>query len=181
MKAKAAVFMLVFLIFAGSALACSCVQPPAPEEALSQASAVFSGKVIAKDIDNALGGFEQIATTLQVDQAWKGVEQAHVVLHTASNSAACGVNLEIGSEYLVYATENEGQLHTSLCSRTAPLENAQEDLDALGAGQTVEVDTSVQEDAEDLLVSDNLFIALILALIAVAILILIAIARTGGL
>jgi hypothetical protein len=61
-------------------------------------------------------------------------EDAEVV--TAVSSATCGYNFEVGKSYLVYAGTFDGKLNVSLCSRTALIDQAGEDLQALGLGAT---------------------------------------------
>ncbi len=116
--------------------ACSCLPPPPPKESLEASSAVFSGKVLK--IEDA-GEFER-AVTLEVKGIWKGVAGKTVTIRTASNGAICGYSFVKGKSYLVYAREikrGEGEeaeklLMTGLCSRTTPLEAAEEDLKELG-------------------------------------------------
>ncbi len=124
------------------AYACSCAPPPPPKESLEAASAVFSGKVLK--IEDA-GEFER-AVTLEVKSIWKGVAAKTVTIRTASDGAICGYSFVKGKSYLVYAREikqGEGDeaeklLTTNICSRTTPLEAAEEDLKALGAGTAPE-------------------------------------------
>ena len=112
-----------------TASACSCVPPPPPAVALADADAVFSGEVMMKEREGRDGAWR---VTFRVDTAWKGNPGRGAVIHTANNSAACGFNFEKGERYLVYAYAHEGQLGTGLCTRTAALEGAGEDLEALG-------------------------------------------------
>ncbi len=72
--------------------------------------------------------------TFAVTRVWKGINQPTVVVVTPASSASCGFAFVQGQEYLVYASEIEGQLQTILCSRTALITMAGEDLAALGAG-----------------------------------------------
>jgi hypothetical protein len=67
---------------------------------------------------------------------WKGVYAGNVVVRTGSIINSCHYPFTLGAEYLVYATGSEDgilSLYTSLCSRTCPIEQAAEDLDALGS------------------------------------------------
>jgi len=123
------------LIFAiqQTAFACSCVPPPPPVEALEQSDAVFSGKVLKVERDES--GFGKIVT-LRMLRSWKGIQARTVRISTADNSAACGYGFEVGRKYLVYA-HGEEELHTNICTRTRRLENAGDDLDALGPGTRV--------------------------------------------
>ena len=121
------------------AAACSCAPPPPPREALKGSTAVFSGKVVeVKRHDDF-----RLAVEFAAEESWKGIDARKVVVYTANNGAACGVNFEKGKRYLVYATEvpqgDEGKkaLSTNLCTRTAKLADAKEDLKDLGEGKKI--------------------------------------------
>jgi LPXTG-motif cell wall-anchored protein len=124
------VVALVAVVKPSCVYACSCIQPGPPAEALTNASAVFSGQV---QTISAVGNSLQV--TFTVKSVWKGTEQATIVVNTPTSSASCGVEFVQGQEYLVYADEAEGQLQTNLCSRTAQLAAAGEDIAALGDGK----------------------------------------------
>lgn len=47
-------------------------------------------------------------------------------------SSSCAYAFERGERYLVYASRYEDGLQTGACDRTAPLAEAEKDLDALG-------------------------------------------------
>lgn len=103
-----------------------------PAEGLSSSNLVFSGEVtqIEKNESTRFGGLE---VTLRVKDVWKGAPAEEIKVHTAGNSAACGYPFVVGTTYLVYALNDEADpMRVSLCSRTAPIENAKEDLDFLG-------------------------------------------------
>jgi hypothetical protein len=71
--------------------------------------------------------------TVRVKEVWKGEVTEEVQVHTAGSSAACGYSFAKGSVYLIYAVRDEADpLRVSLCSRTALLDDAKEDLDSLG-------------------------------------------------
>ncbi len=122
-----------------SAFACSCRISPLPIEALEKSTAVFSGTVLNVDrgflgIDDFLGS---ISVTFDVERSWKGVTEKIVVVGTSSSST-CSYDFNEYEKYLVYAHDVSGSLHTSICSRTMLLANAQEDLDALGSGTVLQ-------------------------------------------
>lgn len=113
------------------ARACSCMRLT-PAEGLSSSQAVFSGEAvsIAKNESTKFGGLE---ITLRVEQVWKGAVPEEVKVHTAASSAACGYTFVVGTKYLVYAfSDKTDPMRVSLCSRTAPIENAKKDLEFLG-------------------------------------------------
>lgn len=107
----------LFLTFGASeSFACSCAPPSqTTNDDFQKATAVFVGRVLdVQRKENA----ENITVKFTVQKYWKGKISNTVKVMTASNSAACGVNFEVGKDYLVYATENNGKLSTNLCSRT---------------------------------------------------------------
>jgi len=114
-----------------TASACSCMQQT-QEDAAQNAGAIFEGRVTR--IDDPTG---QKKVLFQVVRTFKGPSQESLTATTANSSASCGYEFEQGKSYLVYATQEEGgALAVSLCSRTAPIENATEDLNKLGLGVT---------------------------------------------
>jgi hypothetical protein len=120
-----------------SAFACSCIPSGPPEEALEQATVVFAGRVV--DADPAPAGemvntAELVPYTFEVSQVWKGDVNSTITLGSSVSSASCGYEFVVGEEYIVYGSEAEGGLQTGLCTRTAPLASAEEDLVALGEG-----------------------------------------------
>lgn len=148
-----AVFLFTSFFFqAMPAHACSC-STPSPQEATLQSAAIFSGKVIQVEEASdwrkwipfsnqpARGGFEVV---LDVQSAWKGMDQTRVLIFTEGWGGGCGFPFEVGREYLVYASYWERDvLETHICSRTAELINATDDLQTLGPGnppsQSVEI------------------------------------------
>lgn len=49
-------------------------------------------------------------------------EKKDMIVVTAPYEASCGYPFHIGDEYLVYASIRRGELETSICDRTRPLE-----------------------------------------------------------
>jgi len=122
---------LASLAPASEARACSCMKLT-PAEGLSSSNVVFSGVVtqIEKNEATRFGGIE---VTLRVKEVWKGAPSEEIKVHTAGSSAACGYPFVVGTTYLVYALNDEADpMRVSLCSRTAPIESAKEDIDFLG-------------------------------------------------
>ncbi len=116
------------------AFACSCIAPESPSIALRESRAVFSGEVT--EVTTLTDVYQKIVT-MNVDRIWKGVissERARLV--TSVDTGGCGFPFEEGRNYLVYAHDgtSETSFDVSLCSRTAPIEDAQADLASLGAG-----------------------------------------------
>jgi hypothetical protein len=118
------------------AAACKCKVPPPPEEAMAGSVAVFEGTVteVRGPKDEAEHG--NLEVTLRIGRRFKGAEADTVTVITSNSSAACGYGFEQGMTYLVYANDgDDGRLSVGLCSRTARIEDAADDLSALGPGQ----------------------------------------------
>jgi hypothetical protein len=129
--------MVVFAVSPGQqAYACSCIPPAPPLESMANSDAVFSGKVMRIDSDEApiINSADPVKVVFNVSRVWKGPEEGAIALSTARESASCGYNFVVGEEYLVYANNSETGLTTGLCNRTMPLSSAGEDLAALGEG-----------------------------------------------
>ena len=122
---------LASLAHTTEARACSCMKLT-PSEGFTSSFAVFTGEVI--DIDkNQTTRFGGLEVTLRVKKVWKGELDEEVEVHTAGSTAACGYPFAEGTTYLVYAVRDEADpMRVSLCSRTAPVDDAKEDLDFLG-------------------------------------------------
>jgi hypothetical protein len=113
------------------ALACRCLPPKPPAEAMEKSLGVFAGKVTATKVNG-----QQLIATVSVSQSWKGEPAREVTVRTASSSAACGIAFKADTEYLFYCTgEKEGVWATNSCTRTRGLKGAKEDLEALGPGE----------------------------------------------
>jgi hypothetical protein len=136
-----------------AARACSCMAQTQPD-AFAGAASVFEGRVVT--VEGAADPTMDVTVALAIVRRWKGMDAEQVQVVTASNSAACGFELEQGRSYLVYthgATDEEGNPtegleRVSLCSRTARIEDAGEDLAAMGEGVTP-VDPQGGTEAEE--------------------------------
>lgn len=119
---------LWFVMSPTSTYACSCVDPGSPAEALAQSDLVFRGTVTSiKPGDDE----RQLAVQFDVQTVWKGANTDTITLATQEDTAACGYPFEAGVEYVVYSYDGTD---VALCSRTAPVELAAEDLAAFSGG-----------------------------------------------
>lgn len=153
--------MLCALLVPGYALCCSCVPPSPPLDEFARSDLVFSGHAVAvvsrpdrllsdgtRPPPNIRISGALIGWTFAVDHVWKGVPADTLVVYTREDEAACGFVFHSGASYLVYAVAvpmsrlarrfSFGHLvpgtylmSTGLCSRTALLDSAAEDLAAL--------------------------------------------------
>ena len=142
----AAVAAGLALLPASPTLACSCVQV-SPAQARDEHVAVFEGRVLQILAPAPGDPSGRRSVIFEVVQAWKGIESERATVSTAGSSAACGVAFEPETSWLVYADEGPDGLVTGLCSRTRRIEDAEEDLVALGAG-VVPVDITEADEVE---------------------------------
>jgi hypothetical protein len=141
---------LVYSLSAQMAHACDFEEPPPPDEAMDNATAVFSGEVIdiVEQEDDPDIGFYDVH--FQVDRVWKGISDAEVVVETYMDEAICGYPFQESERYLVYAHGPDDDLITALFHRTTPLDRADEDLATLGEGTPVEeIVGEAQVEADD--------------------------------
>jgi len=124
------------------AAACSCMVLPPADIALTEATAVFSGEVIAIDDSKGMDGESGKIVRFKATDVWKGVDNADISVLTGSDSAGCGIDFTIGKEYLVYAhtwdMNGKTVLSTTICDRTAELANATDDIKLIGKGTVPE-------------------------------------------
>jgi hypothetical protein len=140
----AAVVLAAAWLVPRPAAACKCMLVP-PSEAAAQASAVFEGRVV--EVTDVQGAEQpRRSVTLRVVRGWKGMQSERVVLTTASDSAACGIDFARDQNYLVYASMQDGALTANSCGGTRLSSEAEEDFKALGMGWTP-VDPKTQDSA----------------------------------
>lgn len=118
--------------------ACSCFSGGPPCQSFGNTFAVFSGKV--ESITDSPREYSPVAgrtfnvidkkISFTVTESFRGISEKTVEVITSSQSSACGYNFEVGQEYVVYAYQNKetGKLGTGICTRTRPIERAEEDL-----------------------------------------------------
>ena len=128
--------LLLLLLSARTASACTCAVERGPCEAFGGASAVFVGTVTGVTTRERTGGDDDWAPRVfkfSVAQPYLGAAGAEVEVSTAMHDAACGYAFRRGETYLVYAhLDPKGKrLITSICTRTRPVSDAAEDLEFL--------------------------------------------------
>jgi len=121
-----------------NACLCEIDYPPAKE--IEHNDAVFRGEVISigepRARCHALGVFFGVYTVeFKVNTVWKGEINETTFVTTGWSSCHFGFDdIDVGEEYIVYASEIDWGLTVDGCSRTRPASNAQEDLEFLGEG-----------------------------------------------
>ncbi|MBI4120262.1 MAG: hypothetical protein HY454_02235 [Parcubacteria group bacterium] len=134
---KLSVFVLALLalaVFAKDLDACLCVEQTLKEK-VKGADVVFTGKVreiidlSQKTKTEIISGGDPTFAVIDILKSWKGIKkQRAVIVRTVRGGAACGVEFEVGEEYLVFANydqamdpllsleEGEGaEFHKSYC------------------------------------------------------------------
>ena len=72
---------------------------------------------------------ETLVAVFQVHRSWKGAEAGQrVTVRTPLHSGTCGLAFEEGMTYLVFAWADGDALVTGLCSRTARIHRAVQDI-----------------------------------------------------
>ncbi len=112
--------------------ACSCIVPGSPVEEMENTTLVFSGTAVDVQSYSDAPGLSPMGyyVTFEVIDSWKGADANVVTVHTNGDSAACGYPFEEGEQYMVYATEFEGEFQVYSCGLTSLLAYA--DVSQLG-------------------------------------------------
>lgn len=120
--------VVALFTFAGPAYGCSCAMlEPAQLLEIGQVAFVgtITGAVPMGDKDLA-----DQSITFEVETVLAGEVPREVDVVTANNSAGCGIDATVGTRLAVFATDEGGQLTSSICSTTG----ADLAIDALGPG-----------------------------------------------
>ncbi|KGR74207.1 hypothetical protein [Ureibacillus sinduriensis] len=133
------IFPLVLHFQSNSSSACSCVEPGSAVEELVESDFVFLGEVININDPDRNAIFKSSTNLLEIKfvvlDIWKGVNESEVLLYTEWDSASCGFQFSMDTQYLVYGTSLDGKKSVNLCSNTANLAQASDDLLELGEGK----------------------------------------------
>ena len=94
---------------------------------------MFSGTVIgSSSIEVKSDSFKTLEQVVRIaiNQSFRGFEYGQVEVTTGLGGGDCGYHFQMGGTYLIYATKSksDGRLRTSICSRTRPLIEADQDL-----------------------------------------------------
>ena len=134
-----ALTMVLLPSFASIANACTCGQI-SPCEAYANASVVFVGlvsKTATESTKSSRLPSNAMSTTLtsgspvarfKVEEAFLGVNVTEIEI--SGGGTTCGYYFKQGERYLVYAYQNPDAttFHTNICSGTAPVSEAKDDL-----------------------------------------------------
>ena len=116
----------------GPLLACQCVGPLPPCQGLGYAEAVFVGEVLDIVLTTRKFGTSEVLgrrVRFRVLETLSGADRQTAEVGTGLGGGDCGYEFATNRRYLVYAHgTSDGGLETGICSRTKPLERADEDL-----------------------------------------------------
>jgi hypothetical protein len=138
---------ILFVLTVQQASACSCSRSDSPCSEAGESKAVFVGKVVGSKEQKTVPDrdektYEPTGTTttfdvgeiyFEIQEAFTGVKKGtRVTIHSGMGGGDCGYWFKRGETYLIYAYGNtEKELGTSICSRTRPIADADEDLPVL--------------------------------------------------
>ena len=140
---------LGLVILPTNTYACSCVTLGTPEEELAQSTLVFRGTVTSIG-PPAEDGW--LSVDFDVETVWKGNDTATISLTTHRDSATCGYPFEERVEYVIYSWDG---VDVGLCSRTAPIDQAGEDLAAFDSGAQTAPDAGFPNTGNGGLAADD--------------------------
>lgn len=124
--------VLMLVLYADRANACSCARRMPPCEAYKETPAIFIALVT--DIDPSSKNTNELPYAhLSIEQAYKGINEAKIKMWQGSGGGDCSFVFKKGERYLIYAwySDETKQFHTNICTRSRPLAYAAEDLDYL--------------------------------------------------
>lgn len=105
---KVSLFIIILICFsfitAQSAFALSCAQPRPPQEEMELSELVFKGNVVSQNRDKL---------QFEVTKVWKGEAGGKLSLHQNG-----WTEFKTGSEYVVFAGIEDGNLRPKLCGNT---------------------------------------------------------------
>lgn len=129
---------LLFILFAfDAAYGCSCMRPGPPCAYYGKVSAIFLGRVVGsaerKSSTDAEGNktvYDVGTIRFLVQENFVGAPGYEVEIHSGTGGGDCGYWFLRNESYVVYAyrSEDDNKLYTNICTRTAHVSQAEEDL-----------------------------------------------------
>jgi hypothetical protein len=112
--------------------ACICMSSGPPCQAAWASDVVFTGTVLsieAVEIKTWETVYPSKLVTFSIDRGFINSPSGSAEVMTGAGGGDCGYRFTPGGTYLVYARKGESsRLSTSICSRTRPIEQAEEDI-----------------------------------------------------
>ena len=139
---KAISGLLLLVLTAGEAVACTCV-PPSTRTALEQADTVFLGKITSLKILAPNNPGSAVLVDFQVSAVWKGRVTEHFRMDSIIETTYCEgffrSDLVLGKQLLVFANRARSGFKyvytTNICTLTGLAERRRDTLQELGHGE----------------------------------------------
>lgn len=115
-------FVLLGMVFAGSALACSCARSE-PAQMLAKSDGAIVGRLIGvEDLGPGPLGPPEGRFSYRILHVYRGAlrQGAILTLRSSLSGAACGLPQGSGRHYGLYLQRHQGRWRSSLCSVIAP-------------------------------------------------------------
>jgi len=128
-------YVIVWVVTAELAQACTCAAPAGPAEGMTRSTAVFRGRVteISRSFLDRLGftktGGHRVK--FEVLRQWKGAPSKSIELITRLTGEACGFPFEEKKEYLVYVVAEPKDVQTGICTGTKNAVDAEREMKQL--------------------------------------------------
>ena len=128
-------YVIVWVVTAELAQACTCAAPAGPAEGMTRSTAVFRGRVteISRPFLDRLGftktGGHRVK--FEVLRQWKGAPSKSIELITRLTGEACGFPFEENKEYLVYVVAEPKDIQTGICTGTKNVVDAEREMKQL--------------------------------------------------
>ena len=121
------------------AAACSCAGIPSAAQAFASADAVFSGRLVSREVHHPnwplISSSDPAVHAFAVDEVFKGVVHEEQGVVSANCGASCGLELSGAGPFVVYATESDGGYRAGLCDgATTATPELESDLRSLAGG-----------------------------------------------
>ena len=126
------VTLSVLVIAPTAAHACSCVNDSVAGH-VARADLVVRGTIESRDepgnpLRIVRSSGDEVVYRVGVDRVYKGRWGPAVEIHSVVSGASCGLEVDVGKEYLVYAAYGQGasqdELWASLCGGTMSLDDS---------------------------------------------------------
>jgi 5-hydroxyisourate hydrolase-like protein (transthyretin family) len=129
---------VLFILFAfDAAHGCSCMKPGPPCAYYGKADAIFLGRVVgsverkAYPDENGNKIIYDVGTIrFLIQENYKGAPGYEIEIHSGTGGGDCGYWFLRNESYVVYAyrSSEDNKFYTNICTRTAPVSQAADDL-----------------------------------------------------
>lgn len=121
----------ILLAVSFNSLACSCAQlGEISQEEVDKTDVIFTGKATKVEINRET--YKRVIT-FEVEMVLKGEKSTQeFIVVTSLDGSSCGLDVEEGEEWFVFANENDGVYRTNMCTRSSKISKPQLDKKVLG-------------------------------------------------